>query len=53
MIFITCVISSNEWIQLYEQASHSLTGLELSRGGVMRRLSLVGCQAVASVSASV
>ena len=31
MIFITCVISSNEWIQLHEQAGRSWPGEEFSR----------------------
>ena len=51
MIFITCVISSNEWIQLHEQASRSWLGVELSRGEVMRRLSLVGCDRIAKTNA--
>ena len=51
MIFITCVISSNEWIQLHEQAGRSWPGEEFSRGEVMRRLSLVGCDRIAKTTA--
>lgn len=43
MIFITCVVSSNEWIKLHEQAGRSWPGEQLSRGEVMRRLSPIGC----------
>ena len=40
------VISSNEWIQLHEQASRSWPGEELSCGEVLSRLSLVGCDRI-------
>jgi len=51
MIFITCVVSSNEWIKLYEQASRSWPGEVLSRSEVLRRLSLVGCDRVGNTTA--
>jgi hypothetical protein len=38
MIFVTAVISSNEWIKLHEQASRSWPNEELSRGEILRRL---------------
>lgn len=43
MIFITSVISSNEWLKLDQRARHAWPGEELSRGEVLRRLSLIGC----------
>ena len=49
MIFIICVVSSNEWIKLHEQAGRSWPGEELSRGEVLRRLSLAGCEAIKQV----
>jgi hypothetical protein len=47
MITVTLAITSNEWMKLSEQATHSWPKEELSRGEIMRRLALVGCEKVA------
>ena len=47
MIFITFVISTNEWIKLREQAIRCWPGEALSGGEVLYRLSLIGCDRIA------
>ena len=47
MITVTCIISSNEWLKIASQAACSWPQETLSRGEVMRRLALVGCEKVA------
>jgi hypothetical protein len=46
MITVTCIISSNEWLKIASQAACSWPQETLSRGEVMRRLTLIGCEKV-------
>lgn len=52
MIFVTCIVSSDEWILFHNQASRSWPTEELSRAEIMRRLSLLGCDRVAKRTAA-
>jgi hypothetical protein len=46
MIFITSIISSQEWIRLAEAAQVAFPNEVLARGEILRRFSLSGVQAL-------
>ena len=50
MIFVTSIISSQEWIRLSEAAQQAFPNEVLARGEIMRRSSLSGVAALKAVS---
>jgi hypothetical protein len=50
MIFVTSIISSQEWIRLSEAARQAFPGEVLARGEIMRRFSLSGVAALKAAS---
>jgi hypothetical protein len=50
MVFVTSIISSQEWIRLSEAAQQAYPGEVLARGEIMRWLSLSGVAALKAAS---
>jgi hypothetical protein len=50
MIFVTSIISSQEWIRLREAAQQAFPNEVLARGEIMRRFSLSGVGALKASS---
>jgi hypothetical protein len=50
MIFVTSIISSQEWIRLSEAAQQAFPNEVLARGEIMRRFSLSGVAALKAAS---
>jgi hypothetical protein len=50
MIFVTSIISSQEWIRLSEAARQAFPNEVLARGEIMRRFSLSGVAALKAAS---
>jgi hypothetical protein len=46
MVFVTSILSSQEWIRLSEAAQQAFPNEVLARGEIMRRFSLSGVQAL-------
>jgi hypothetical protein len=46
MVFVTSIVSSQEWIWLSETAQQAFSGEVLARGEIMRRFSLRGVAAL-------
>jgi hypothetical protein len=50
MVFVTSILSSQEWIRLKEAADRQFPGEVLARGEVMRRYAMSGVAAVKNLS---
>jgi hypothetical protein len=50
MVFVTSIISSQEWIRLSEAAQQAFPNEVLARGEIMRRFSLSGVAALKAAS---
>jgi hypothetical protein len=50
MVFVTSIISSQEWIRLAETVQQALPNEVLARGEIMRRFSLSGVAALKAAS---
>jgi hypothetical protein len=50
MVFITSIISSQEWIRIRDAAQQQFPGEVLARGEIMRRFSLSGVAALKAAS---
>lgn len=50
MVFVTSIISSQEWIRLAEAAQQAFPNEVLARGEIMRRFSLSGVAALKAAS---
>jgi hypothetical protein len=50
MVFVTSIISSQEWIRLSEAARQAFPNKVLARGEIMRRFSLSGVAALKAAS---
>jgi hypothetical protein len=50
MVFVTSIISSQEWIRLRDAAAKQFTNEVLARGEIMRRYAMSGVAAVKNLS---